>query len=114
MHVCMTPMKYHPIHQVHIRNYVPTTSIYMIHIQPCNYKVVQFSHKAVQSCPSLVTVSIPSLLQPSDNQLTRLCDNLVNKLVTTKNTHIFSIWVSIGAILPISIGAIVYLLAYCI
>jgi len=29
---------------------------YMIHVQPCNYKVVQFSHKAIQGCPSLVTV----------------------------------------------------------
>jgi len=40
--------------QILLRNYVPTTSILYdiyIHIQPSNYKVVQFSHKAVQGCP---------------------------------------------------------------
>jgi len=55
---------------------------YMIHIQPCNYKVVQFYHKAV-----------PAWLQfqflACNNQLTRLCDNLVNKLVTTKYNHVY-------------------------
>jgi len=99
MYVCMYDPNEGPPHPpgfwlFHIRKHIPTATIlfWYIRMHPCNYKVVQSSHKAVKGCPSLFTVSIPRLQQPSDNKPYRPCDNLVSKLVTTKNNHIFSIW----------------------